>query len=206
MYTTDEDKRVIDAEFWVNMPGWTIAEGAALLLDIDPDEPPEPSAERDSLGWKYHRLLRTLVRAGMMEELPEYMAPKSFLLWASSNKLVVPQDLETMVRKGKTYRNWRTRYAGLRRERDKLLLKVAELEQRTEEPNSRAKASYLVLIAAVVREKFKAGRNLSKTVAVLDTIGAAGGSLARNTVDTILSEAEEYFDEKFPAHPDVLGI
>jgi hypothetical protein len=31
----------VDYKFWSQMSGWTVAEAAALLLDIDPDRLPE---------------------------------------------------------------------------------------------------------------------------------------------------------------------
>jgi hypothetical protein len=43
----------VDYKFWSQMSGWTVAEAAALLLDIDPDRLPEESDDRGTRGWEY---------------------------------------------------------------------------------------------------------------------------------------------------------
>jgi hypothetical protein len=75
----------VDYKFWSQMSGWTAAEAAALLLDIDPDRIPEKSEDRGTPGWEYRRLFRLLDRARKMDELSSPMAPREFLQWASSN-------------------------------------------------------------------------------------------------------------------------
>ena len=97
----------IDYEFWSQMSGWTVAEAAALLLEIDPDRLPEETDDRGRPGWKYRRLFRLLDRAREMEELSSPMTPREFLTWASSNGLKAPEKLEATVRAGMPHRNWR---------------------------------------------------------------------------------------------------
>jgi hypothetical protein len=69
----------VDYKFWSQMSGWTVAEAAALLLDIDPDRLPEESDDRGAPGWEYRRLFRLLDRARKMEELSSPMTPREFL-------------------------------------------------------------------------------------------------------------------------------
>ena len=47
----------VDYKFWSQMSGWTVAEAAALLLDIDPDRLPEESDDRGTRGWEYRDIL-----------------------------------------------------------------------------------------------------------------------------------------------------
>jgi hypothetical protein len=54
----------VDYKFWSQMSGWTVAEAAALLLDIDPDRLPEQSAESGTPARAYRRLYRLLDRVG----------------------------------------------------------------------------------------------------------------------------------------------
>jgi hypothetical protein len=84
----------VDYEFWSRMSGWTVAEAAALLLDIDPDRLPEESKDGGTRGWEYRRLFRLLDRARKMEELSSPMTPREFLTWASSNGIKPPEQLE----------------------------------------------------------------------------------------------------------------
>jgi len=66
----------VDYKFWSQMSGWTVAEAAALLLDINPDRLPEESEDRGTLGWECRRLFRLLDRAREMEELECPMTPR----------------------------------------------------------------------------------------------------------------------------------
>lgn len=96
----------VDYKYWSQMSGWTVAEAAALLLDIDPDRIPEKSEEVGTPGWQYWRLHRLLARARKMDELSSPMSPRDFLAWASSNGLKPSDQLAVTVRAGKPHRNW----------------------------------------------------------------------------------------------------
>jgi hypothetical protein len=48
--TAPDNNEGVDYEFWSRMSGWTVAEAAALLLDIDPDRLPAESEERGTQG------------------------------------------------------------------------------------------------------------------------------------------------------------
>ena len=139
--------RGLDYDFWSRMSGWTVAEAAALMLDIDPDRIPEKSDGAGTPGWHYWRLHRLLARARKMEELSTPMTPREFLTWASSNGIKPPEQLEATVRAGKPHRNWKIRYQAMRRERDRLKTEVEALnEQVADDLNPAARKTLLKLV------------------------------------------------------------
>jgi len=113
----------VDHDYWGNMPGWTISEAAALLLDIDPDNIPQGSRAEltpRTREWEYHRLRRRLERAQEMEDLDNPTRPRDFIEWAISNKLDVSDAVKESVKSGKKLLNWRGKYFSMKRKRDAL--------------------------------------------------------------------------------------
>ncbi len=190
----------VDYEFWSRMSGWTVAEAAALLLDIDPDRLPAESEERGTQGWEYRRLFRLLDRARKMEELSSPMTPREFLAWASSNGIKPPEKLEATVRTGKPHRNWKTRYQSMRRERDRLLAEVEALnEQVSDDLNPRARQTLLKLVGGMARAKFKHFTGNRNTGALIEkALDNADWHLSGNSIRTYLNEADVLYDQDHP--------
>jgi hypothetical protein len=190
----------VDYKFWSQMSGWTVAEAAALLLDIDPDRLPEESEDRGTRGWEYRRLFRLLDRARKMEELSSPMTPREFLAWASSNGLKPPGQLETTVRAGTPHRNWRIRYRAMRKERDRLLAEVEALnEQIADDLNPAARKTLLKLVGGLARVHFKHHTGNHQTVSKIEKLmDNLGWHVANNSIRTHLSEADSLFDQDHP--------
>jgi hypothetical protein len=192
----------VDYKYWSQISGWTVAEAAALLLDIDPDCVPEKSDEVGTPGWQYWRLFRLLDRAWKMDELSSPMTPREFLAWASSNGLKPPGQLEMTVRAGKPHRNWQTRYRAMRRERDRLLDEVEALnEQVAGNLNPAARKTLLKLVGGLSRAHFKHHTGNHQTVSKIDKLmDDLVWHVANNTIRTHLNEADALFDQD---HPDL---
>jgi hypothetical protein len=190
----------IDYKFWSQMSGWTVAEAAALLLDIDPDRLPEKSDNRGTPGWEYRRLFRLLDRARTMEELSSPMTPREFLAWASSNGLKPPGQLETTVRAGKPHRNWRTRYRDMRHERDQLRAEVESLrEQVADDVKPKARKTLLKLVGGLARVHFKHHTNNHQTVSKIEKLmDNLEWHVANGSIRTHLGEADALFDQDHP--------
>ena len=190
----------VDYKFWSQMSGWTVAEAAALLLDIDPDRRPEKSNDRGTPGWEYRRLFRLLDRARKMEELSSPMTPREFLTWASSNGLKPPGQLEATVRAGRPHRNWKTRYHDMRRQRNQLHAEVESLrEQVADDLNPKARITLLKLAGGLARVHFNHQTNHRETVSkigrALDTLE---WHLAEGTIRTYINEADALYDQDHP--------
>jgi hypothetical protein len=192
----------VDYKFWSQMSGWTVAEAAALLLDIDPDRLPEDSDDRRTPGWEYRRLFRLLDRAREMEELECPMTPREFLAWASSNGIKPPGQLEATVRAGKPHRNWRTRYRAIRKERDQLRDEVEGLrEEIADNPKPRARTTLLKLVGGMARAKFNHSSNRHGTAAKIGTAldhPNVNWHLANNSIKAYLDEADALYDADHP--------
>jgi hypothetical protein len=190
----------VDYEFWSRMSGWTVAEAAALLLDIDPDRLPEESEDRGTRGWEYRRLFRLLDRARKMEELSSPMTPREFLTWASSNGIKPPEPLEATVRAGKPHRNWKTRYQAMRRERDSLLAEVEALNEKVEDDlNPRVRQTLLKLVGGMARAKFKHVTGNRNTVSSIQhALENVDWPLTGNSIRTYLNEADVLYDQEHP--------
>ncbi len=190
----------VDYKFWSQMSGWTVAEAAALLLDIDPDRLPQEPEERGTRAWEYRRLVRLLDRAREMDELSSPMTPREFLAWASSNGLKPPIQLETTVRAGKPHRNWRTRYRDMKKERDRLLIEVEELRQQVaDDLNPAARKTLLKLVGGLSRVHFKHSTNNHQTVSKLEKLmDSLTWHVSNNAIRAHLNEADALFDQDHP--------
>jgi hypothetical protein len=190
----------VDYEFWSQMSGWTVAEAAALLLDMDPDQIPEESEGRGTAGWEYRRLFRLLDRAREMEELASPMTPREFLAWASSNGLKPPERLEVTVRAGTPHRDWRKRYRAIRRERDRLLAEVEALkDQIADDLHPAARKTLLKLMGGLARVHLKHKTNNHQTVSKIEKLmQTVQWPVANNSIRTYLSEADALFDQDHP--------
>ena len=187
---------MIDYKFWARMSGWTVAEAAALLLDLDPDHLPEPSEDFGTPGCNYRRLLRLLDRAAVMKELESPMAPRDLLKWAASNGLKPPEELGVTVRAGKPYRNWRKRYDKMRIERDALREERDDLaEQINDRPHPRERSTLLKILAGVTRAKFRHKTGSPNTTKLIqDALDAEGCGVSNNAIRAHLVAADEVFE------------
>jgi hypothetical protein len=190
----------VDYKFWSQMLGWTVAEAAALLLDIDPDRLPEESDDLGTPGWEYRRLFRLLDRARKMEELSSPMTPGEFLTWASSNGLKPPGQLEATVRAGKPHRNWRTRYQAMRGERDQLRAEVESLKELVaDDLNPKSRKTLLKLVGGLARVHFKHHTNHHHTVSKIEkALDSIDWHLAEGSIRTYLNEADALYDQDHP--------
>src|SRR5258708_24557513 len=191
----------VDYEFWSRMSGWTVAEAAALLLDIDPDRLPEESEDRRTQGWKYRRLFRLLDGARKSEELRSPMAPREFLTWASSNGIKHPEQLEATVRAGKPHRNWKTRYQAMRRERDRLISEVDSLtEQLRDNLHPKERSTLLTFVGGLARAKFNHTSGSRHTVTNIEiALDKVDCHVAQNSIRKYLKDADAIYDEAHPA-------
>lgn len=199
-HNSNDASEGVDYEFWSRMSGWTVAEAAALLLDIDPDRLPEESKDRGTRGWEYRRLFRLLDRARKMEELSSPMTPREFLTWASSNGIKPPEQLDATVRAGKPHRNWKTRYQAMRRERDSLLAEVEGLSEKVaDDLNPRVRQTLLKLVGGMARAKFKHVTGNRNTVSSIQrALEDVDWPLTGNSIRTYLNEADVLYDQEHP--------
>ncbi|QDM16061.1 hypothetical protein FNL56_09340 [Tardiphaga sp. vice304] len=189
----------VDYEYWSKMPGWTVAEAAALFLDIDPDKLPEKSDKPETPGWRYWRLRRLLARARNMDELESPMVPRDFIAWAVSNGLKPSEQLVLPVRAGKPHRNWRTRYSDMRKERDVLRAELDDLKALVAEPTGKAKFTLLTIIGGLARSKFDHFRNSPQTVSKLQrSLSDVGISVDNGTIRSCLKAVDRLFEDKYP--------
>lgn len=184
----------IDYEYWSRMPGWTVREAAALMLNIDPDHLPEKSLDSETPGGRYYRRFRLLNRAWKMDELSSPTAPRDFLQWAFSNGMRFPEKLELPVRAGKPHRNWKKRYNKMKRERDQLQRHNEELAQQVQdEINPKELTTLLKLVLGMARAKFKyEGATKLHTVGLIKSaLSAADLPLNKGTIKKVLNKAED---------------
>jgi hypothetical protein len=183
----------VDYDFWGRMPGWTISEAAALLLDIDPDKIPTGSQSDVVPGtreWDYHRLRRRLRRAQKMDDLDNPMRPADFLEWAISNKLHVSDTLKESVKSGKKLLNWRGKYFSMKRKRDALM---AELEDSVS-PKERTSLLKIVLGMARAKFKHKVG-NTHTVIAIENALRDVKLAVSNDVIRKYLGEADDKFAE-----------
>jgi hypothetical protein len=194
-----------DYEFWSQMSGWTVAEAAALLLDVDPDRLPENFDEPETLGWKHRRLLRLLSRAEEMDELSSPMAPWDFLTWALSNKLSPPAKLEETVRSGNSrQRNWRKKYFRMKKKHGRLKERIAAYEKLNDEPKTRVRRTLLHLIGGMARAKFGHTKDPKGTVKRIENaLMAVEWPLTNNTIREYLGHADEVYEEERPVSNEI---
>jgi|SRR4051812_31901487 len=183
----------VDHDYWGNMPGWTISEAAALLLDIDPDNIPQGSRAEltpRTREWEYHRLRRRLERAQEMEDLDNPTRPRDFIEWAISNKLDVSDAVKESVKSGKKLLNWRGKYFSMKRKRDAL---TAELEDSV---SPKERTSLLKIVLGLARDKFKHKiKNPHTVIAIQDALVRANLPVSNDVIRRYLVEADEKFAE-----------
>jgi hypothetical protein len=187
---TDTDSgNSVDYEFWGRMPGWTIAEAAALLVGLDPDSVSSETGKdalRETKHRQYYQLRRRLKRARKMDDLDDPMRPRDFLEWAVSNKLNVSHDLQQGVHIGKKLQNWRQKYFSMKRKRDALVDKSKDVVTPKE------RTSLLTIILAMVRQILKHQAGNPHTVsAIRKAVEKAELKLSDDAIRKYLSEAEE---------------
>ncbi len=93
-----------DFEYWLKMPFWTLDESIALLLDKDP-EMVTWNVVRAYVAYyyssdvctEYAKLRALLLRALEVKELEESNSPATFLAWAKTKDLKIPEALQQAV-------------------------------------------------------------------------------------------------------------
>lgn len=188
-----EPTKEVDYDFWGRMPGWSISEAAALLLDIDPDNKmpgTRKDFERGTKEWEYHRLRRRLKRAQKMDDLDNPMRPRDFVEWAISNKLHVSDGLKESVISGKRLLNWRGKYFSMKRKRDKLATSLED----SVSPKERTSLQKIVL--GMARSKFRHKVGNPHTVAAIEkALEEVRLPLSNDVIRKYLAEADEKFAE-----------
>jgi hypothetical protein len=184
----------VDYDFWGRMPGWTISEAAALLLDIDPDNIPTGGqsdvAPPGTREWDYYRLRRRLRRAQKMDDLDNPMRPTDFLEWAISNNLNVRDILKESVKSGKKLQNWRAKYFSMKRKRNAL---IARLEDNV---SPKERTSLLKLVLGMARKSFNHKVDSPHTVTKIEkALQEANLSVSNDVIRKYLAEADEKFAE-----------
>lgn len=93
-----------DFEYWSKMPYWSLEEGVALLLGKEPESiywdivqhhQEWPFATELSLN--YAKLRDLAMRAFEVQEIAEQNTPSSFIHWADSRFIDVPEELRILV-------------------------------------------------------------------------------------------------------------
>jgi hypothetical protein len=183
----------VDYDFWGLMPGWTISEAAALLLDIDPDKIPTGSQSDVVPGtreWDYHQLQRRLMRAQEMDDLDSPMRPADFLEWAISNKLNVNDILKESIKSGKKLRNWRDKFFSMKRKHNALIEKLED------SVSPKERTSLLKIVLGMARINFKHKANSPNTVAKIEKVlREANLPVSNDVIRKYLAEADEKFAE-----------
>jgi hypothetical protein len=181
----------LDYDYWGRMPGWTVSEAAALLLDINPDCRPTGNGKNIDSKTKegeYHRLKRLLKRAQKMDELSSPMSPRDFIQWAASNKLTKSEQLEASLKSGKPLRNWRTKYFNMKRQRDELTKKLKDSVLPKE------RQTLLKLLLGMAQAKFNHEKGSHKTVsAIVAALDRVDLSVGDDSIRKYLREADELF-------------
>jgi hypothetical protein len=186
--TETPELRHANYEFWGLMPAWTIAEAAALLLDIDPDSVSPETGKDAAQGTKhrqYYQLRRRLKRARQMDDLDNPMRPGDFLEWAVSNNLNVSDVLLRSVKTSKKLKNWRKKFFSMRRKRDRLADKLKDAVTPKE------RTSLLTIVLALVRHSFKQQTGPHTVSLIVKAVENAGLKLSDDSIRKFLKEAEE---------------
>jgi hypothetical protein len=184
----------LDYKYWCRMPGWTVTEAAALLLDLDPDRPKKSGKDTDfdAKEWEYFRLRRLMKRAETMDLLSSPMSPREFLQWAMSNNIPRNEKLEGIVTSTKRLSDWRKRYFRMKRRRDQL---AEELEDKV---LPKERLTFLKLVLGMARAKFAHKKGGHNTVGQIhDSLEKKGRgiTLAKDSIKKYLDEADERIDD-----------
>jgi len=195
-----EHLKGLDYEFWCRMPGWTITEAAALLLDLDPDRPRkiEDSTDCDAKEWEYSKLRRLMKRAETMDLLSSPTSPREVLQWARSNNIPGNGKLEGIVASTKPLSNWRKRYFSMKRQRDVLAKEVEDKILPKE------RLTLLMLILGMARAHYgHIQGNKSAVGNIHKNLAEKGVKLSKDTIKKYLDEAEDR--DRIEEDPSVLN-
>ena len=181
---------VVDLQYWAQMPGWRVAEAAALLLGLDPDSVTSAKGTNGSEPQRFVRLKRMMLRAYNMDQLDSPMSSGTCLEWASSNEIPIPKLLLDAVAKGKPLRNWKKRAQGYRRRLGKLELKSGDID---DVPAKSLHSLYSIILGiAVDKYKFDPEKNNSAATNIENTLAKVGLSEPKaETIRTWLQKAHE---------------
>jgi hypothetical protein len=181
----------LDYDYWGRMPGWTISEAAALLLDINPDFRRTGNGKEVEVGtkeWEFGRLRHLLKRARKMDELSSPMSPREFLQWATSNGLRPSEQLTASVKSGKPLRNWRAKYFNMKRQRDDLR---TELEDSV---SPKERTSLLKIVLGMAKSKFNHREGSPHTVGAIErALNGVELSVSDDVIRKYLAEADDKF-------------
>ena len=181
---------VVDLQYWAQMPGWRVAEAAALLLGLDPDSVTTAKGTNVSEPQRFVRLKRLMLRAYNMDQLDSPIIPRAFLEWASSNEIPIPKPLLDAVAKGKPLRNWKKRAQSYRRRLGTLESKSGDIDDM---PAKSLHSLYRIILGiAEHKYKFDPQKNNSAAINIEDTLVKVGLSEPKaETIRTWLQKAHE---------------
>jgi hypothetical protein len=174
-----------DWNYWARMPGWRYAEGAALLIQLDPLNQEQLKADPE-----YQRLEHLLKRAWNMEELESPMRPHNFIEWAISNGISIPEPLRDAVAKGEPLQNWKKRALKYKRQLKNFKSKYTNAD---EVPPKSLKSLFSIILA-IAEDKYgySPNKNTSAAANIASTLARKGFSSPKEeTIRDWLKEAHE---------------